>query len=160
MVTKKVTRITGPDGIDISLDAQGRQTNEKEYRRALEAKRMGYRPCLHPTHHWNKKYYLPSNENQIFCTDRCLKDFISQYIIPLFLYMAEMEWSFVPKEIKYNGGLPTLNLEMLEKWAIETALDKTGGNQTKAAELLGSKDIRSKMHKHGILAENYFRQSG
>lgn len=159
-MTKKVTQIKSPDGIDISLDAQGRQTNEKEYQKALEAKRMGYRRCRHSRHYWNKKYFLPKNKNQTFCTDSCLKDFILNDLIPIFSQMAEMEWTFVPNEAKYNGGLPTLNLEMLEKWAIEIALDKTAGNQTKAGELLGSKDIRCKMRKHGILAENYFLQSG
>lgn len=60
---------------------------------------------------------------------------------------------FMLKNDKIQTTLPdSLNLDENEKLIIETALKKTGGNQIKAAELLGiSRDaLKHRLQKHGI----------
>ncbi len=41
-----------------------------------------------------------------------------------------------PGAVEDSASIP-LNLEELEAWAIRRALDQTGGNNTRAAEVLG-----------------------
>ncbi|MGL4552334.1 MAG: helix-turn-helix domain-containing protein, partial [Gemmataceae bacterium] len=55
-----------------------------------------------------------------------------------------------------EDGPPGLNLEQLEQWAIRRALARTGGNQVKAAALLGihRETLGLKMKKYGIRAED------
>jgi DNA-binding NtrC family response regulator len=57
------------------------------------------------------------------------------------------------KEKSAAPGLDTLNLDEHEKTLIETALKQTGGNQIKAADLLGiSRDaLKHRLKKHGIM---------
>ena len=52
-----------------------------------------------------------------------------------------------------DGGKLKDNLEKTEKALIERALDRTGGNQTKAARELGISRVwlRKKMEKYGLL---------
>jgi DNA-binding NtrC family response regulator len=50
------------------------------------------------------------------------------------------------------GGLPSLNLDALERLAIEEALERTGWHQGKAAGLLGISDrtLNRKMRSFGL----------
>lgn len=66
---------------------------------------------------------------------------------------------YLPKKIQEKTGWPvkeesTLNLLEVEKSLILKALNSTGWNQTKAAEILGisRKQLRTKMKNHGLIS--------
>jgi DNA-binding protein Fis len=144
-------------GVKVSFDEKGEVTNEIEYQQNVQASQVGFRFCLSPRHHYQPRRFLPKNENQKFCTELCLKDCITNYLIPLFAQMADLEWSFIPKPTIDNGALPTLNLEFLEKMAIETALEQTDWKQSNAAPLLGIKPraLNYRIAHHGITHERW-----
>jgi DNA-binding NtrC family response regulator len=58
--------------------------------------------------------------------------------------------TLIGRNTQYNSGLGGVPLEQLERQAILETLQQTGGNQTKAAKVLGISDrtLRDRIHRY------------
>lgn len=106
------------------------------------------------------EYHWPGNVRELRNTIEHAMIFEeSPYLTPKYLYDRIARPPLGPRPVESKGvitaSLGQMTLEEIERELIRQALERTGWNQTRAAELLGiSRDaIRYKIKKHGIRRE-------